>query len=121
MHGASAGSRLGRHERHRAQPPTPTTEHAFLDDNGTWQSGSGDGSGSSAGSGSFTASGSQDWSLSGGSGYQTTIYGNWASGTRSVGGSGRDSYHYTAYYSFCPGGQWLATGPSQTQQFPRET
>ncbi len=94
------------------------TERAFLDQNGTWQVGSGSGSsggsGSGDGSGSFTASGSQNWSLSGAgaSDYQTTVYGNPDSGTLNANGSGADSYQYTQYYKFRPDGQWLPASGS---------
>ena len=87
------------------------TEYAFLDDNGTWQTASG-------GSGSFTASGGQNWSLSGsgnGCGYQTTLYGNSASGTsNSVSGGGSDSYNYTQNYNLSPAGQWQAVSGGGT-------
>ncbi len=99
------------------------TEQAFLDDNGTWQigqlpstsgGGAGGEGGSSAGEGSFTAGGWQDWSFSGSSAFSASAYGNWDSGTLSTSGSGSDSYGYTEYYNFRPGGQWSATSGTGT-------
>ncbi len=92
------------------------TEQAFLDDNGTWQNGSGapgtPGPGSSAGSGSVSVGGWQNWSLSASGPYQATIYGNSASGTQSANGNGGDSYQYSEYYQFGLNGQWQATSGS---------
>jgi hypothetical protein len=81
-----------------------STEHAFLDDNGTWQN--------SGGTGSLTSSGARNWSLSGGGNYNTTLYGNAASGTLSTSGKGSDSFSYSQNFSYSPGGQWQVVGGS---------
>ncbi len=94
--------RRGRRQRPPTRPPTTTTK---MPSSTTTARGK-----TSGGSGSFTASGSQSWSLSGSGGYDTSLYGNSASGTLSTNGSGSDSYQYTQDYDFCADGQWRPSG-----------